>query len=93
MYALIFDMDNDILSKSYGKSSYKNAYNDIKTTLADFGFYKRQGSVYYSDETVDAFKAIRGYTEIIKKHDWFIESVTDVRLLKIEDEIDFKVKK
>ncbi len=30
MYAIAFDLDQDMLSKTYGIPSYTNAYNDIR---------------------------------------------------------------
>ena len=53
-YAIAFDLDTDTLSKTYSGNSPKNAYTDIKNTLAKFGFSRQQGSVYFGNDKVDA---------------------------------------
>ena len=40
IYAIAFDLDVEMLSKSYGNQNYNNAYNDIKNTLAQYGFVR-----------------------------------------------------
>lgn len=90
MYAIAFDLDTDTLSKTYGSSSYNNAYNDIKNILAMFGFTRQQGSVYFGDEKVDAVKAVMATQKLAKTFTWFPASVRDIRMLRIEDDNDLK---
>lgn len=49
MYAIAFDLEQDTLSKTYGNSTYINAYADIKKVLSKYGFTRQQGSVYFGD--------------------------------------------
>jgi virulence-associated protein VapD len=87
-YAIAFDLDTDTLSKTYGSPSYNNAYNDIKNTLADYGFTRQQGSVYFGNESVDAVRAVMATQKLAKKYNWFGPSVRDIRMLRIEDDND-----
>ena len=86
MYAIAFDLDTDMLSKTYGAPRYNNAYNDIKNTLAQFGFERQQGSVYFGD--VDAVKTVIAAQALAKKYSWFLPSVRDIQMLRIEENSD-----
>ena len=88
LYAIAFDLDTDTLSKTYGQQRYNNAYNDIKNTLASYGFTRQQGSVYFGNETVDAVKAVMATQKLARKYTWFGPSVRDIRMLRIEDDND-----
>ncbi len=90
MYAIAFELDTDILSKTYGTPSYQNAYSDIKNVLSTFGFSRQQGNVYFGDAGVDAVKAVMATQKLAKKFSWFSASVKDIRMLRIEDENDLK---
>jgi len=88
MYAITFDLHMDTLRKTYRNDSINNAYNDIKTILEQYGFYRQQGSVYFGDETVDAVRCVLAVQECARQHDWFAVSVSDIRMLRIEDNND-----
>lgn len=88
LYAIAFDLDTDTLSKTYGTQSYNNAYNDIKTCLAEYGFTRQQGSVYFGNESVDAVKTVMATQKLAKRYSWFGPSVRDIRMLRIEDDND-----
>lgn len=86
-YAIAFDLDNDMLSRTYGAASYNNAYADIKKVLEEYGFTRQQGSVYFGD--VDAVKTVMATQALAKKYSsWFPASVRDIRMLRIEDNND-----
>lgn len=87
-YAIAFDLDTDMLSKTYGKNSWNNAYAEIKDTLNDFGFSRQQGSVYFGDKNVDAVMAVMATQKLAKKFSWFASSVKDIRMLRIEENND-----
>ncbi|EFC92025.1 virulence-associated protein D (VapD) conserved region [Dethiosulfovibrio peptidovorans DSM 11002] len=89
-YAIAFDLDQDTLSKSYPNPSYTNAYNDIKKILEDHGFSRRQGSVYFGNETVDAVKCVLAAQKLAKEFSWFPSSVKDIRMLRVEDDNDLR---
>lgn len=91
MYAIAFDLDQDMLSKTYGVPTYTNAYNDIKKVLEQYGFNRQQGSVYFGDVAkVDAVRCVMAVQALTKKYNWFAPSVTDIRMLRIEDNNDLK---
>ena len=91
MYAIGFDLEQDTLSKTYGSSTYTNAYNDIKRVLSAHGFTRQQVSVYFGDsEKVDAVRCVLAVQELTKKYPWFSASVEDIRMLRIEDNNDLK---
>ncbi len=89
MYAIVFDLDQDTLSKTYHTPSYTNAYSDIKKVLEPHGFTRQQGSVYFGDAAkVDAVSCVLAVMDIAAKHPWFAPSVKDIRMLRIEDNND-----
>jgi len=89
MYAICFDMDTDALEKHYHVTSYKNAYEDIRKTLQSHGFTRQQGSVYFGDpDTVTAVTTVMAVQDLKRKFPWFSKSVTDIRMLRIEENND-----
>lgn len=89
MYAIVFDLDQDMLSKTYHVPSYQNAYGDIKKLLETFGFHRQQGSVYFGDVSkVDAVTCVLAVMDLAKANPWFAPSVTDIRMLRIEENND-----
>lgn len=89
MYAIVFDLDQDMLGKTYHAPSYTNAYGDIKKTLEAHGFNRQQGSVYFGDVSkVDAVTCVLAVMDLAKQNPWFAPSVSDIRMLRIEDNND-----
>lgn len=86
MYAIVFDLDQDILSKTYHVPSYQNAYGDIKKALEPHGFTRQQGSVYFGDaDKVDAVTCVLAVMDLAQSNPWFAPSVRDIRMLRIEE--------
>jgi virulence-associated protein VapD len=89
MYAIVFDLDQESLAQTYHNDSYKNAYNDIKKALEAYGFNRQQGSVYFGDANkVDAVSCVLAVMDLAKSNPWFAPSVSDIRMLRIEDNND-----
>jgi virulence-associated protein VapD len=89
MYAIVFDLDQDTLEKTYHVPSYQNAYGDIKKALEDYGFKRQQGSVYFGDVSkVDAVSCVLAVMDLAKNNKWFEPSVRDIRMLRIEENND-----
>jgi virulence-associated protein VapD len=89
MYAIVFDLDQESLAQTYHNDSYKNAYGDIKKALEAHGFHRQQGSVYFGDVTkVDAVSCVLAVMDLAKSNPWFAPSVSDIRMLRIEDNND-----
>lgn len=90
MFAITFDLDTKVLEQTCGAPSWQNAYTDIGRTLRGFGFDRQQGSVYFGDETVDVVRCQTAVQELALAYDWFAPSVSDIRMLRIEDNNDLR---
>ena len=89
MYAIVLNLEQDTLSKTYGSPTYTNAYSDIKKVLSAYGFTRQQGSVYFGDsDKVDAVKCVLAVQDLTRKYPWFSASIEDIRMLRIEDNND-----
>lgn len=85
MYAITFDLDTKALEQNYPSQSWRNAYADIEVFLADFGFERQQGSVYFGDNDVDAVTCVTAVQDLSQTYKWFEPSVRDIRMLRIEE--------
>ncbi len=91
MYAIAFDLDQALLEKNYSTPSFNNAYKDIRSFLEKEGFTHQQGSVYFGDnEKIDAVKCVMTVNKLSRKFSWFTAAVTDVRMLRIEENNDLR---
>lgn len=88
MYAISFDLSVASLEKYYSGNSYNNAYGDIKKFLASKGFSRQQGSVYFGDANVDAVKTVMAVNSMSIEFPWLKECVSDIRMLRIEENND-----
>ena len=88
MYAISFDLSIAALEENYSGNSYNNAYGDIKKFLASKGFERQQGSVYFGDSTVDAVKTVMAVNEMSRNFPWLKDCVSDIRMLRIEENND-----
>ena len=89
MYAMAFDMMVDALKKHYGEP-YNNAYNEIEQTVKDFGFIRKQDSLYLNESgAANPLRSVYSAIDALKKIDWFCKSVRDLRVFKVEDWSDF----
>lgn len=90
MYAIVFDFDTEMLKQTYPNASWNNAYAEVRTYLTSRGFECMQGSAYFGDETIDAVRCVRVVQRMAKKFPWFVPSVRDIRMLRIEENNDLK---
>lgn len=89
IYAIVFDLDQEMLSKAYHGSSAENAYFDIQMVLEKHGFSRRQGGIYFSDASkVNAVGCVLAVMDIAAKCAWFALAVKDIRMLRIEENSD-----
>jgi virulence-associated protein VapD len=88
MFAITFDLDTQTLEQTYGNPSWRNAYGEIRKTLADHGLDWQQGSVYFGNEKVDAVTCVLAVQDLTERYGWFQPSVRDIRMLRIEDNND-----
>lgn len=87
-YAISFDLDTKTLQDSYPNSSWQNAYFDIERELRQHGFTRKQGSVYFGEDSVDVVRCQTAVQTLALVFDWFAPSVRDIRMLRIEDNND-----
>lgn len=90
MYAIAFDLDTETLKNTYHNESHNNAYGDIQKVLAEYDLTRKQGSVYFGSEQVDAVTCVLAVQELATRYDWFSVSVRDIRMLRIEDNNDLR---
>jgi virulence-associated protein VapD len=91
MYAIVFDLDTQVLQELYHNAHYNNAYADIKKYLTTRGFEWKQGSTYFGNETIDAVRCVRTVQKLSAKFPWFKPAVRDIRMLRIEENNDLTI--
>ena len=91
MYAIVFDLDQQMLTEPYHGNNANNAYADIRRFLTSRGFEWKQGSTYFGDDTVDAVRCVTVVQKLARKYDWFTPAVRDIRMLRIEENNDLKI--
>jgi virulence-associated protein VapD len=67
---------------------WRNCYAQIGVVLAEYGFARQQGSVYFGDENSDAVKCVMAVQEIDRRHAWFGRVVQDLRMLRVDEDND-----
>jgi virulence-associated protein VapD len=87
-YAISFDLDTKTLQDSYPSPSRQSAYFDIERALQRHGFKRKKGSVYFGDDNVDVVRCTMAVQELASEFDWFVPSVKDIRMLRIEGNND-----
>ncbi|MEI6716074.1 MAG: virulence factor [Verrucomicrobiota bacterium] len=89
MYAIAFDLKVSDLEIHYSGNSYQNAYGDIAKFLKTKNFDRQQGSVYFGDPNlVDAVRCVMAVNALSAQFPWFKQCVTDIRMLRIEENND-----
>lgn len=90
MYAIAFDLDTDALKTHYHATSWNNAYADIRKRLESKGFSWRQGTLYFGGAKTDAVACVLAAMDLSAHFRWFAPSVTDIRMLRVEESNDLK---
>ena len=85
MYAIAFDLDTAMLKELYTTESWPNAYGDVKKVLEAEGFDHQQGSVYFGGADMTAVKCVLAAQKLSQSYSWFKPSVSDIRMLRIEE--------
>lgn len=88
MYAITFDLDTKALEQHYPTPNWRKAYDDIAYFLADYGFSRQQGSVYFGDDEVDAVTCVTAIQDLSATYAWLEHCVKDIRMLRIEERND-----
>jgi len=90
VYAVTFDLDTELLQKTYPGQAWNNAYCDMRAVLEEFGFSWQQGSVYFGDKNVTPVTCVLAIQKVKHRFDWFAARVRDVRMLRIEEQNDLR---
>jgi virulence-associated protein VapD len=88
MFAITVDLKTKVLPENYASASWQNAYADIGQFLQQQGFDRQQGSVYFGDRTIDIVRCQLAVQRLAGEFTWFAPSVTDIRMLRIEENND-----
>ena len=88
MYAIVFDLDVSMLEQMYPNPSWRNAYRDVGDILNKRGFERQQGSTYFGGNATTAVDCVLAVQELSRVYAWFTPSVTDIRMLRIEENND-----
>ena len=88
VYAITFDFDTELLEQLYHDDSWRNAYQDVRRFLEANGFENKQGSVYFALDEIDATDCIAVVQDLADEYDWFVPSLRDIRMLRIEENND-----
>ena len=87
VYAIAFDLNTKMAEQLCG-DGWRNCYAQIGVVLAEYGFARQQGSVYFGDENSDAVKCVMAVQEIDRRHAWFGRVVQDLRMLRVDEDND-----
>ncbi len=88
MYAIVFDLDTQVLQATYRNASWNNAYVDVRRVLEQRGFEWQQGSTYFGNDRVTAVDCVLAVQQLKRDYEWFGPSVRDIRMLRIEENND-----
>ncbi|WP_229732801.1 virulence factor [Sphingomonas psychrolutea] len=88
MYAIVFDLDVTMLEQMSPTPSRRNAYRDVGDILNRRGFERQQGSTYFGNERTTAVDCVLAVQELKRTYDLFQPSVSDIRMLRIEENND-----
>ena len=87
VYAIAFDLDT-ALAESLCGSGWRNCYAQIASVMADYGFNRQQGSVYFGDEASDAVRCVLAVQDLDRRYAWFGRAVKDLRMLRVDEDND-----
>lgn len=90
MYAICFDLDQELLQRHYPGNSPNNGYSEIRTVLARHGFSWQQGSVYFGNEQATPVTCVVAVQDVQRNCPWFRSVVSDIRMLRIEENNDLR---
>lgn len=87
VYAIAFDLDTAVAEAACG-AGWRNCYAQIATVMADYGFNRQQGSVYFGDEHSDAVRCVLAVQDLDRRFAWFGRAVKDLRMLRVDEDND-----
>jgi virulence-associated protein VapD len=88
MYAIAFDINQAALRLYYKGPYHQHAYDDIRRELAAHGFKPQQGSLYFGGSGTTPVTCVMAVQSLRDRFPWFQPSVTDLRMLRIDENND-----
>jgi virulence-associated protein VapD len=88
-YAICIDLDPGVLAQIYGPG-WETAYTDVTRFLAEHGFVRRYGTVYFGDGTIVAVHCMMVVQQLALQFAWFAPAASDVRMIRIEGNNDMR---
>lgn len=87
VYAIAFDIDTQLAERVIG-NGWKGCYEKIERVLADHGFRRQQGSLFFGNEDTNAVTCFTAVQALDNKYTWFGRVVRDLRMLRIDEDND-----
>jgi virulence-associated protein VapD len=85
MYAIVFDLNPDLLRLHHPIGSLQAAYFDIsKVFIDEFKFKRQQDNIFYTHLSNGAVSSVLVAQELASRFEWFSFSVEYIRMLQIE---------
>lgn len=88
MYAIAFDMNTHALQEFYPSDNWRNAYDDIAREFKAHNFERQQQSLYFGVRGTTPVHCVLAVQAIKQKYPWFVQSVRDLRMMRIEESND-----
>ena len=88
MHTTPSDVDTTVPQASYQNVSWPNACKGIGKTVPRYGFTRRQESVYFADDTVDAVRCVLAVHGLSRNDVRSLPAVYGTGMLRIEDNND-----
>lgn len=88
VYAISFDLDSKTAESMCGQNWRGTCYAQIKAVMAEYGFARVQGSVYFGDADSDAVRCVLAVQDLDRRYAWFGRAVRDLRMLRVDEDND-----
>jgi virulence-associated protein VapD len=88
MYAIIFKLDITLLEQLYPSKHWHNAYDDIQKILEPLGFNIYQQNIYFGNADITPVQCVLATQKLASNLSWFAPSVSNMKMLRIEENAD-----
>lgn len=87
VYAIAFDLDTKIAAELV-TGGYHYCYTQIKMVMAEYGFQRVQGSVYFGDADSSPVSCMLAVKAMDDRFAWFGRAIKDLRMLRVDEDDD-----
>ncbi|STO99012.1 virulence factor [Haemophilus paraphrohaemolyticus] len=88
MYAIIFNSILLCLEQLYPSKHWHNAYDDIQKILEPLGFNIYQQNIYFGNADITPVQCVLATQKLASNLSWFTSSVSEMKMLRIEENAD-----